>query len=143
MATQIKGELKIIQYSATRWNAKSASSETSVDWNLNRGRIREILEHLAWGRKLQTTFANTAGAAISKAAKEGKLRHAIRLKFQAIDFWELCLACFCVELNGTQDGKRWLLFVEQITNELATDAPAVPGVGRGTRMEPGAASRLK
>ena len=55
---------------------------------------------------------------------EGKLRHTMCPKCQAIDSWEHCMVCYQVEVGATKEGKQWLLQIEKVAKEIATNTPA-------------------
>ena len=121
---QEKGEQTVIQHLAQRGENPAAPAGTIIKWNFNRDRTRAILQQLAGDRKLQTTFTNLIGNTRFKAVMEGKLRHTMCPKCQAIDSWEHCMACYKVEVDTMKEGKQWLLHVEKVMKEIAIDTPA-------------------
>ena len=78
-AQQEEDEMRVIRHLATRETDQSIPSKSITDWHLTRSKTREILQHLAENRKLQTTFSNLIGATRFKTVKEGKLRAAVCL----------------------------------------------------------------
>ena len=67
-------EQAVMKHLATgRGRNESQSCRMCLNWDLDRGKIRKILAHLAEDRTLQTTFANLVGATRFKAGEKGKL----------------------------------------------------------------------
>ena len=116
---QEKDELKVIKSLAQREDVPSESAKTIIEWKLNRGEIREILQLLAAERKLQTAFTNLVGSTRFKAVKGGKLRKTICPRCQAIDSWGHCMSCYEVRAEGAKEDRQWLQKIEK-----ATDVPA-------------------
>ena len=123
--TQEEDELRLLKHLAERGKDRSISSKTIKEWGLTREKVRDILKQMEGNRKLQTTFTNLVGATRFKAVKEGKLRHALRPRCQAIDSWEHCKQCYGVELGRLMKGKEGNRIKENIMKEITTDTPAI------------------
>ena len=95
-----------------------------MEWNLDRGTVKEILQELSTDRKLQTTFTNLVGATRFKTVKDGKLHHAICPRCEDIDSWEHCMKCYNIEPIKKLGQKNWLKNIDEVMNKLTTDTPA-------------------
>ena len=96
-----------------------------VNWNLDREKVKKILQHLAQDRAHQTTITNLLGATRFKTVKKGVLHHTLCPKCGAVDSWEHCIWCYNLKVDTQVEENAWLSRVKNIAEAIVTDNPSM------------------
>ena len=120
-------ELEILKHLAQRTESASESSQIFLEWNLNREKIKSIMNHLSYSRTLQVTFANIIGATRFKTLVANKLTktRCPNCKKQ-IDSWNHLTDCYGAIPPEEQARKLWLANITQFIETIYAENPAKP-----------------
>ena len=106
----------------------SISCQIYTEWELTRGRIKEIMQFLDKDRKLQTTFNNLIGATRFETMEKGQLYITICPRCnKQLDNWEHHKECYGLQVpnKDTENTKKeWLATIKGYMLKITTDAPA-------------------